>query len=81
MVLAHTFDCVHAVAETAPEAVAEEKDSINGVQQLSKEATAVNQHFSQQVLQHQAAKFQCGQPSPFKPEGNEELASVAYRSA
>ena len=38
------------VAETAPESVLEEKDNINGVQQLSQEATAVNQAFSQQVL-------------------------------
>jgi Eukaryotic translation initiation factor 3 subunit 7 (eIF-3) len=37
------------VAETAPEAVAEDKDSINGVQQLSHEATTINQAFSQQV--------------------------------
>lgn len=40
---------VMQVAETAPEAVAEDKDSINGVQQLSHEATAINQTFSQQV--------------------------------
>jgi len=37
------------VAETAPEAVAEDKDSINGVQQLSQEATLINQSFSQQA--------------------------------
>jgi len=37
------------VAETAPEAVAEDKDSINGVQQLTQEATSINQAFSQQV--------------------------------
>lgn len=37
------------VAETAPEAIAEDKDSINGVQQLAVEATAINQNFSQQV--------------------------------
>ena len=40
--------CVQ-VAETAPEAIAEDKDSINGVQQLQLEATAINQNFSQQV--------------------------------
>lgn len=38
------------VAETAPESVLEEKDNINGVQQLSQEATAVNQAFSQQAM-------------------------------
>jgi translation initiation factor 3 subunit D len=37
------------VAETAPESVAEEKENINGVQLLSREATAINQNFSQQV--------------------------------
>ena len=40
------------VAETAPEAVAEDKDSINGIQQLSQEATIINQSFSQQVCSH-----------------------------
>ncbi len=38
------------VAETAPEGVAEDKDSMNGVQQLRAEATAINRNFSQQVL-------------------------------
>ncbi len=37
------------MAETAPEAVAEDKDSINGIQQLSQEATIINQSFSQQA--------------------------------
>ncbi len=37
------------VNETAPEPVPEDRDNINGVQQLSLEATAVNQNFSQQV--------------------------------
>lgn len=37
------------VNETAPEAVPEDKDNMNGVQQLGLEATAINQNFSQQV--------------------------------
>ena len=37
------------VAETSPEQIAEDKDNINGVQQLSAEATTINQNFSQQV--------------------------------
>ena len=37
------------VAETSPEQIAEDKDNINGVQQLSAEATTLNQNFSQQV--------------------------------
>lgn len=35
--------------ETLPDAVAEDKDSINGVQQLSQEATGIIQSFTQQV--------------------------------
>ena len=35
--------------ETSPDPVPEEKDNINGVQQLSLEATMINQNFSQQV--------------------------------
>ena len=69
-----------AVAETAPESVAEEKDNMNAVQQLSREATAVNHNFSQQVLQQEGPKYDCGQPSPFVAEGKEQLAPVAYRS-
>lgn len=41
------------VAETAPDPLPEDKDAINGVQQLSLEATAINQNFSQQVLRSQ----------------------------
>lgn len=37
------------VNETAPEQIPEEKDNINGVQQLSLEATMIKQNFSQQV--------------------------------
>jgi translation initiation factor 3 subunit D len=39
------------VAETAPEGVAEDKDNINGVQQLRSEATSIGHAFSQQVMQ------------------------------
>lgn len=66
------------VAETAPESVLEEKDNINGVQQLSQEATGVNQAFSQQVLVGNGEKYECGSKNPFA-EGNENLASTAYR--
>ena len=37
------------VAETAPDPIAEDPTNINGVQQLSVEATKLNHHFSQQV--------------------------------
>jgi len=35
--------------ETAPDPLPEEKDNINGMQQLSMEATSVNQAFREQV--------------------------------
>ena len=37
------------MAETAPDPIAEDPANINGVQQLSVEATKLNHHFSQQV--------------------------------
>lgn len=62
----------------------EDKDNINGVQQLSLEATMINQNLSQQLLAKAAAgadgKHSLGKPNPFAAEG-EELASVGYRSA
>ncbi|KAK9826714.1 hypothetical protein WJX81_000679 [Elliptochloris bilobata] len=66
-------------AETAPEAVAEDRDALNGVQQLSQEATTVNQNFSQQVLLQGGERFEGDEPNPFRGEGNKQLASVAYR--
>lgn len=38
-----------SVNETAPDQIPEDKDNINGVQQLSLEATTINQNLSQQV--------------------------------
>lgn len=68
------------VNETAPEAVPEDKDNINGVQQLALEATTINQNFSQQVLVPNGEKYQMGEANPFvSPEDEEELASCAYR--
>ncbi|CAK0760799.1 hypothetical protein CVIRNUC_002801 [Coccomyxa viridis] len=66
------------VAETSPEQIAEDKDNINGVQQLSLEATTLNQNFTQQVLLQSGAKVEF-EPNPFASEGGEELAAVAYR--
>ncbi|KAK9809722.1 hypothetical protein WJX73_010444 [Symbiochloris irregularis] len=67
-----------SVAETAPDPPQEDKDAINGVQQLCVEATAINQNFSQQVLVNGERK-DCPEANPFKGEENEELASVAYK--
>jgi translation initiation factor 3 subunit D len=68
------------VNETAPEQVPEDKDNINGVQQLSLEATMINQNLSQQVLgSRDSNKFSLGSPNPFEGGPDEELASVGYR--
>lgn len=72
------------VAETAPDAVPDEKDNINGIQQLSAEATAINHNFAQQVLQHGGPKMrpEGAQPNPFVGgEGAEPnaTAATAYR--
>ncbi|KAK9826613.1 hypothetical protein WJX74_005621 [Apatococcus lobatus] len=66
------------VAETAPEPVPEEKDNINGVQQLSLEATGINQSFSQQVLAG-GNELKGKESNPFASSDNEQLASVLYR--
>ena len=42
------------VHETAQEPIPDEKDNMNGVINLSHEATVINQNFSQQVLQQGA---------------------------
>eukprot|EP00798_Chlamydomonas_sp_ICE-L_P017542 gene17542-23863_t len=65
------------VNETAPETVESEKDSVH---QLSLEATAINQNFSQQVLSKSGNKHKFADPNPFgSPEDDEELASCAYK--
>lgn len=74
------FDYV-TVNETSPDAPAEEgkdpnKDPNSSIN-LVKEATALNQHFSQQVLlKQEPIKFES--PHPFKTD-NEEVAWVGYR--
>lgn len=67
------------VNETAQEQIPEERDNINGVQQLALEATAVNQSLSQQLLVKDGTKHELGGPNPFAGDDGEELASAAYR--
>ncbi|GFR44661.1 hypothetical protein Agub_g5951 [Astrephomene gubernaculifera] len=68
------------VNETAPEAVPEDKDNINGMHHLALEATALNQNFSQQVLIKDGNKMDFGQPNPFaSPSDAGSLASCAYK--
>jgi len=69
------------VNETAPDQLPEEKDNINGVQNLSLEATTINQNYGQQVLIKDAKKYELGpNPNPFLVPGEEEeLTSSGYR--
>uniref|UniRef100_A0A061QVG9 Eukaryotic translation initiation factor 3 subunit D n=1 Tax=Tetraselmis sp. GSL018 TaxID=582737 RepID=A0A061QVG9_9CHLO len=69
------------VNETAPDPIPEDKDSMNSVQQLSKEATAISESFSQQVLDSQQEMHSLGEASPFPdaPEGEGPRPSKAYR--
>lgn len=50
--------------ETAPDAIHEDRDSINGVQQLCAEATGVNQAFREQVLSNQAQQHNLSDALP-----------------
>eukprot|EP00798_Chlamydomonas_sp_ICE-L_P031221 gene31221-6371_t len=66
------------VNETSPEPVADAEKG--GVHQLSLEATAINQNFSQQVLTKSGNKHKFDEPNPFvSPGDEEELASCAYK--
>ena len=58
--------------ETAPDPLPEEKDNINGMQQLSVEATSVNQAFREQVVGAEAgARQSLAEPCPAElgPDG------------
>ena len=58
--------------ETAPDPLPEEKDNINGMQQLSVEATSVNQAFREQVVGAEAgARHALAEacPAELGPEG------------
>eukprot|EP00211_Chloroparvula_japonica_P001298 CAMPEP_0119132946 /NCGR_PEP_ID=MMETSP1310-20130426/12664_1 /TAXON_ID=464262 /ORGANISM="Genus nov. species nov., Strain RCC2339" /LENGTH=575 /DNA_ID=CAMNT_0007123615 /DNA_START=61 /DNA_END=1788 /DNA_ORIENTATION=+ len=71
------------VDETAAEPPTDDKedDTINNAQSLSREATYVNQNFSQQVLSDSKAGHEFERSNPFLEEENpdETVASVAYR--
>eukprot|EP00951_Prasinocladus_malaysianus_P002273 scaffold16083_cov26-Prasinocladus_malaysianus.AAC.1 len=68
------------VNETAPDSIHEDKESINGVRQLSNEATNINQNFSQQVIDGSKGKYEFGEANPFASmsEGG-EVASAGYK--
>lgn len=68
------------VHETAPDPIPEDKDSINAIQQLSVEATAINQNFSQQVLDDRTPKVVLGEPHPFaEANDGQPVASGSYK--
>jgi len=68
------FDLL-TVSETAQDAITDDKDNINGVQQLSRESTAANFNYSQQVLGDE-------KPMAFgkaDPLGGDDAPAVGYR--
>lgn len=56
--------CLLQNGETAPDPLPEEKDNINGLQQLSVEATSVNQAFREQVLPADGERHQLKEACP-----------------
>jgi translation initiation factor 3 subunit D len=69
------------VNETASEPPSDEKDdkSINSAGSLSREATYINQNFSQQILSGSADPLQLANSNPFVQGDDENPASIAYR--
>ena len=68
------FDLL-TVSETAQDAITDDKDNISGVQQLSRESTAANFNYSQQVLGDE-------KPMAFgkaDPLGGGDAPAVGYR--
>ncbi|KAI7845745.1 hypothetical protein COHA_000661 [Chlorella ohadii] len=55
--------------ETAPDPLPEEKDNINGMQQLSMEATSVNQAFREQVLPGEGERHKLKEACPSELAG------------
>jgi len=67
------------VNETANEPPSDEKD-INSPNQLSQEATFINQNYSQQVLNKEGKKYEFEKPNPFSSgDSGIPLGSVGYR--
>jgi translation initiation factor 3 subunit D len=50
--------------ETAPDPLPEERDNINALQQLSMEATLVNQAFREQVLSGDGPRHELAETAP-----------------
>ena len=73
-----TFDLL-TVSETAQDAITDEKDNINGVPSLSRESTAANFAFSQQVLDANEQPRKFGKPDPLSTAGDAGSVNVGYR--
>ena len=73
------FDLL-TVSETAQDPITDEKENINGVPQLSRESTAANFAYSQQVLSEEASErpLRLGAADPLA-EGDGDAAVVGYK--
>lgn len=71
-----TFDLL-TVSETAQDAITDDKENINGVPQLSRESTAANHAYEQQVLGNEPP-VRLGEPDEAAP-GDAAPAAYKYR--
>ena len=71
-----TFDLL-TVSETAQDAITDDKENINGVPQLSRESTAANHAYTQQVLGNEPP-VRLGEPDEAAP-GDAAPAAYKYR--
>jgi len=71
------FDFI-SVNETSADPPEDSRDPLNSLSALMREATFINQNFSQQVLLKNKQKFPLGQPNPFQSEG-QEVAANGYK--
>jgi translation initiation factor 3 subunit D len=68
------------VNETAPDPPQnDDKDSINAPAKLGDEASAINQYFSQQVLNMKGSAVDMEQPNPFEDEGRTACGAYRYQ--
>lgn len=73
-----------SVSETSPEPIDPDKDSINGIARLAKEATVINEVFPQQVLKlskkERLELSSGGDASPFAAEGAPDNKGRVYKA-
>lgn len=71
------FVTVNETAQEPPNN--DDKDSINSPMKLGREASCINQNFSQMVLDYRRGAQQMEHPNPFEEEDEGQAASGAYR--